>query len=921
MDLGWKVGRRHIKLFVLNMALKSVFLVAAAIATGSYAGCVFGQARPDAACTPRTCAYLDPSLSPEARATDLVGRMTLEEKVAQTMDRGQAAIPRLGVPKYAWNNEALHGVAFDGVATTFPQAIALAATWDPALMKQVSAAIAIEGRAKYNDSQRKGENDFYTGITFWAPNVNIFRDPRWGRGQETYGEDPYLASQMAVNFVQGLQGDDPKYLMAVATPKHFAVHSGPEPLRHTFNVDVSPHDLEDTYLPAFRAAVVEGHAQSVMCAYNAVDGTPACASDLLLKDVLRNSWHFQGYVVSDCDAVSDVAHGHHFTPDVMHAAAATILAGDDLNCGDSYRSLVSAVRQGLLKESDLDRSVIRLMTTRIRLGMFDPPDRVPFNRITLAEVDSPKNRQLALAAAKESIVLLKNRADVLPLQAPRRIAVVGPTAEIIEDVEGNYSATAPRPVLPLAGIRKQFNHSSVTYAAGSVLVDGLPSTVPSSALHQGGGSPQVGLRGEYFDNLTWSGQPNFVRNDPNISFDWNGASPAPGVPANHFSVRWTGILQPPGPGSYTFSFRGIIPAKKAQDTGSTNQKSEPVGNFCRIYIDGNLVVDTEDGKLAASLNFRDAKPHTLRIDYRRTEERRTGPNRHVSFDWLPPAQPLLDEAVNEARNADAIVAFVGLSPDLEGEEMKVDLDGFSGGDRTSIDLPAAQKRLLEALKTTGRPLIVVLTSGSALAVNWANQHADAVLEAWYGGEEAGTAIAETLAGENNPSGRLPVTFYRDTKDLPPFEDYSMQNRTYRYFNGQVLYPFGYGLSYSSFHYQRPELARASIAAGDSASICVTGTNTTRRAADEVAEVYVKAPDSPAGEHPFLAAFQRVHLAAHQSRRITIPIAARQLSRVDESGNRKIVPGKYIVSIAGGQPAFAQGVTAVLTVEGLKELEK
>jgi beta-glucosidase len=890
------------------------------------------QAIQNATCTPQTCAYLNVSLSAQARAADLVSRMTLEEKVSQTMDSA-AAIPRLRVPAYGWANEGLHGVAFSGIATTFPQAIGLAATWDPALMQNVADAISTEGRAKYNDALRHGEHQRYTGITFWSPNINIFRDPRWGRGQETYGEDPYLVGQMAVAFVRGLQGEDaanvdPNYLKAVATPKHFAVHSGPEPLRHTFNVDVSPHDLEDTYLPAFRAAIVEGHAQSVMCAYSAVNGAPACASDLLLKDTLRNAWHFSGYVVSDCGAIRDVALGHHYAPDDVHGAADAMSAGDDLNCGNTFRSLVPAVEQGLLKEIDLDHSVIRLMTARIRLGMFDPPESVPFNRITMAEVDSPQHRQLALAAARESIVLLKNRAGTLPLASPHRIAVIGPTAEDIEDVEGNYNATAPNPVSPLAGIRKQFIRSSITYTAGSILVDGLPATVPSSALHPEAGSSRVGLRGEYFDNLTWSGQPKFVRDDQNISFDWNGASPAEGVTPNHFSVRWMGVLTPPGPGSYMFSFRGIVPAPnpqgpKAQTAVSAKPNADPRGNTCRIYIDGNLVVDTENGKPAGAVNFSDARPHAVRIEYRRTDETRVGPDRFVSFDWLPPTQPLLDEAVKEATDADAVIAFVGLSPDLEGEEMKVDVPGFAGGDRTSIDLPAAQERLLEALKTTGKPLIVVLASGSAVAMNWANEHADAVLEAWYGGEDAGTAIAETLAGGNNPSGRLPVTFYRDTNDLPPFTDYSMSNRTYRYFNGPVLYPFGYGLSYSSFRYERPALERASIAAGDSATVSVTVSNTSGRAGDEVAEVYVKAPVASADEHPhpFLAAFKRVHLAGHESKRIAIPIAARQLSRVDESGARRIAAGKYAVSAAGGQPASVQAVSAVLTVSGSKELAK
>jgi len=874
-------------------------------------------------CTPTTCAYLNPSLSAPDRAKDLVSRMTLQEKVSQTVDRA-VAIPRLGVPEYDWANEALHGVAFNGVATTFPQAIGLAATWDTPLLKQVADVISTEGRAKYNDALRHNDYRPYAGVTFWSPNINIFRDPRWGRGQETYGEDPYLTSQMGVAFIRGLQGDDPHYLKAVATPKHFAVHSGPEPLRHKFNVDVSAHDLEDTYLPAFRAAILEGHAQSIMCAYNAVDKSPACASQELLKTHLRDAWRFRGYVVSDCDAIGNIANGHHFAPDNSHAAALAVRAGDDLNCGSTYKSLADAVRQGLLKESELDESVERLFAARIRLGMFDPPGQVAFNKISLLTVDSTAHRRLALQAARESIVLLQNRSDILPLKNVARIAVVGPTAEIIQTVEGNYSAAAPHPVFPLAGIKNQFEHSKISYSEGSVLVDGVRATVPSTTLHPSASSIAVGLKGEYFDNLTFSGQPKLVRTDRNISFNWNRIAPASDFSAKKFSVRWTGVIVPPGAGQYLFGFRGapITLNKSSSNSMSTAITSPPAASASRVYLDGKLIIDSAAGVETAQLTFTDSRSHLLRIEYvREGEDIRTGLDHYVSFDWLPPAQRLLDQAVTAAKSSDVVLAFVGLTSDLEGEEMNVHVDGFDGGDRTNIDLPATQEKLLEALKATGKPLVVILNSGSAIGANWADRHADAVLEAWYGGEEAGAAIAETLAGVNNPSGRLPVTFYHDTKDLPAFADYSMRNRTYRYFDGPVLYPFGYGLSYSRFRYQGLRLSSQSITAGDSVTASVIVRNISERVGDEITEVYVQAPGPDSREHPFLAGFQRVHLAAGQARRITIPIDPRELSRVDDAGMRKIVDGNYTIEMGGGQPQFAPGVSAILKVIGTKNLEE
>jgi beta-glucosidase len=917
---------RHLTALFLPVLAAIAPLIGLSVPSQLQAQATVGTAATVNICTPRTCAFLDTKLTPKARASDLVDRMTLDEKVSQTMDNA-AAIPRLGVPAYGWWNEALHGVARIGIGTVFPQAIGMAATWDTALIRNIGDVIAVEGRGKYNDAVAHNDRERFLGLTFWSPNINIFRDPRWGRGQETYGEDPFLTSRMGVSFVRGLQGDDPHYLKLISTPKHFAVHSGPELLRHGFNVDVSPHDLEDTYLPAFRAAITEGRADSIMCAYNAIDGQPACASDLLLDDTLRKAWHFDGYVVSDCDAVADINRGHHFAPDDAHAAAVSLKTGTDLDCGRAYSALAAAVHGGLLSDDELNVALVRLFTARMRLGMFDPPEQVPFSKITITDVNTPEHRALALRAAREAIVLLSNPHGTLPLKHPGRIAVIGPTAEIIQTLEGNYTGTATDPALPLARLQQQFGAQNVTYSAGSILADGLPTPVPSSVLHTSATTEEAGLRGEYFDNTDFSGKPSVVRVDPNLDFDWDHVAPAPGVNPLGVSIRWSGVLAVPGPGHYVFSFKGARAARPTVSAPATPHttvtgESTPVASrnvpasSLRIFVDDKQVYDIDDGNASFALDLADTQPHALRVEYIRTVF-----DRNVSLQWLPPAQPLLDAAVASARQADVVVAFVGLSPDLEGEEMNVHVQGFDGGDRTNIGLPAAQENLLEAVKATGKPLIVVVTSGSAIAANWANEHADAVLEAWYSGECGGTAIAETLAGANNPSGRLPITFYRDTKDLPAFTDYSMRNRTYRYFKGPVLYPFGYGLSYTTFAYRDIKLSSNSIAAGAPVSVTATVRNTGGVAGDEVTELYVEAPGDAGVEHPSLAGFGRVHLAPGESKQVTLQIDPRSLSRVNEKGERHIVAGHYTLSLGGGQPETTPGLQAKLLIIGWATLPR
>ena len=858
--------------------------------------------------------WFDSSQPIEKRVDALVSAMTLEEKVSQ-MENHAAAIPRLGVPEYDYWSEGLHGIARSGYATLFPQAIGLAATWDTDLQHQVATVISSEARAKYNQAMRDNLHSIYFGLTIWSPNINIFRDPRWGRGQETYGEDPFLTSQMGLAFVRGLQGDDPKYFRAIATPKHFAVHSGPESLRHEFNVNVSPQPLEDTYLPAFRATVMQGHADSAMCAYNAIDGVPACAQTMLLQQHLRDDWKFQGFVTSDCGAISDFYSpiGHHFSPDEAHASATAVKAGTDTSCGSEYKSLVQAVHENLISTADIDRSVKRLFTARMRLGMFDPPSEVKYAQIPYSVVDSPEHRALALKTAEEAIVLLKND-GTLPLKPGiRHIAVIGPNAASLPAIEGNYNAIPSHPSLPVDGIEQAMRgKAEVAYQQGSAYVDGLPVVIPRTVLHPAKGSKEYGLKGEYFANPDFSGKPVFERVDKQIEFDWNAARPAPQVPRSGYSVRWTGSFAAPAPGKYGISVR----LAECDDCEHKVSYS--------LWLDGKEI-DSGDGtrhaggKQAAELNLNDTAEHDIRLDY---VYRAPLFGAGLTLQWQPPAEALRNAAVEAAQNADVVLAFVGLSPNLEGEEMPVHVKGFSGGDRTDIDLPATQQDLLDAVAATGKPVVVVLMSGSAVAMNWAKDHAAALLEAWYPGEAGGEAIADILTGKTNPSGRLPVTFYASDNQLPPFTDYSMKSRTYRFFDGEPLYRFGYGLSYTRFRYSGLKLATQSLAAGGPLNAEVTVTNEGGVAGDEVAEIYLAPPAGQGYPLRSLEGFRRVHLLPHASTVVHFELSPRQLSEVDEAGHRAVRAGEYQLFAGGTSPnsqTEAAGVLAKFTITGQKDL--
>jgi beta-glucosidase len=795
--------------------------------------------------------YLNPDLPPETRAADLVSRMTLAEKALQ-MQNAAPAIPRLNVPAYDWWNEGLHGVARAGLATVFPQAIGLAAAWDANLMNRVADAISTEARAKYNEAQRTGDTSRYHGLTFWSPNINILRDPRWGRGQETYGEDPYLTSRMAGAFIAGMQGADPRYFKTIATAKHFAVHSGPDPLRHSFDAHPSADDLNRTYLPAFRASTIDAGAGSVMCAVSAIDGVPDCANSLL-NGTLRGAWGFTGYVVSDCGAVTDMVAGHNYMPTIMQASAAALLAGTDLVCGAEYASLPDAVAAGLVPESALDQAAVRLFTARMRLGMFDPPERVAYSRIPYSENDSDAHRQLALEAARESIVLLKNANGILPLDpAIRHIAVVGPAADEPDPLLANYNGIPSKIVTPLDGIRRRFGAAAdVRYALGSTYTTVSPALVSADVF-------PGGLLAEYFDNPNLSGDPKASRTEPRLYFNYDMRDPAivSRIPRDRFSARWTGSLAAPYTGDYSI---GVTRTDCEDCTGTDS---------AMVFLD--------EQPLTGHVSLTRGQTYRVRVEYRNN-----GGGVGIELTWIPPADALLQEARDAIGAADVAIVFAGLNSRLEGEEMPLDIPGFLGGDRTDIDLPLPQQQLLNAAYDSGKPAIVVLMNGGAIAAPGLQERSAALLEAWYGGEEAGNAIAQTLAGDNNPAGRLPVTFYKSIDQLPPFENYDMTGRTYRYFQGEPLYPFGFGLSYSTFQYSDLQI--------DGTQISARVTNTSAVDGDEVAQLYVM------GETRELAGFERIHLRAGESRTVqfTAPVAANAL-----------------VSIGGGQPLFGTPYVAL-----------
>lgn len=866
---------------------KRVFSAVLLTAAGLAAAC----SRP----APDQPVYPDPDVPLERRVDDLVARLTLEEKVGQMMNAAPA-VERLGIPAYNWWSEGLHGVARAGLATVFPQAIGLAAAWDVDLMGRVATAISDEARAKHHEAVRRGKRGIYQGLTFWSPNINLFRDPRWGRGMETYGEDPYLTGRLAVAFIRGLQGDDPRYLKTVATPKHYAVHSGPEPARHGFEALAGERDLRESYLPHFRAAIEEGRAFSVMCAYNAYDGRPCCGSDRLLTGILRREWGFGGYVVSDCDAVNDIRTGHKLAATAAEAAAEAVRAGTDLNCGTEYAALLDAVREGLLTEKDIDVSVKRLFRARFRLGMLDPPERVPYAGIPMSVVDSEAHRRLALEAARKSIVLLKNEGGILPLaKSLRKIAVIGPNAADVEPLLGNYNGTPSNPVTPLQGILdKVAPRTEVVYARGCDPAPGLPSleVIPSSYLMiMKAGRRTNGLLGEYYPNREFRGDPAFVQVDKKVDFEWWDGAPSERFDPDDFSVRWTGMIVPPESGEYVLGGEGF--------------------NSFKLYFEGRLLVEFDGGhhprKTYQAVTLRGGTPYQIRLDY----SCRAG-DASIRLLWRMPGRNLRREALDAAAGADAVILCLGLSPRLEGEEMDVPVEGFAGGDRLTLDLPSIQQSLLEAIVKLGRPTVLVLLNGSPLALNGAGARIPAVLEAWYPGQASGSALADVLFGDYNPAGRLPVTFYASASDLPAFSDYAMKGRTYRFFEGRPLFPFGYGLSYTRFGYSRLILP-ARAAAGEAFDVRIDVRNAGTRAGEEVVQLYVrdKRASVPVPLRS-LQGFRRIFLNPGETRTVIFRLEPAQLSLWDESMRQTVEPGAFEVSIGGGQPGTFDAGTGGLT---------
>lgn len=818
----------------------------------------------------------------ETRVNDLVSRMTLEEKVSQMLNTAPA-IPRLEVPAYDWWNEVLHGVARTPYkVTVFPQAIGMAATFDKASLFKMADYSALEGRAIHNKAVEAGRGgDRYMGLTYWTPNINIFRDPRWGRGQETYGEDPFLTKSMGAWFVKGLQGDDPKYLKAAACAKHYAVHSGPEPERHVFNAEVSKYDLWDTYLPAFKTLVVDTKVEGVMCAYNAFQTQPCCGSDLLMVDILRKQWNFTGYVTSDCWGIDDFFKNHKTHADAASASADAVLHGTDVECGtDAYKSLVKAVRDGKLTEAQIDVSVKRLFMTRFKLGMFDPPAMVKYAQTPSSVLESAAHKAHALKMAQQSIVMLKNQNQTLPLsKSAKKIVVLGPNADNSIAILGNYNGIPTQLKTVVQGIKEKLPNANVVYEkAINFTNDTL--LVYMNYSKQCSIEGKQGFKAEYFNNVELKGDP-IIRYEPELNLAWQeGQGVIGNITARNFSARYTTNYIANSTGSLTFEVEG--------DDGY------------RLMVNGKEVINAWTrnrwGARQYKIDVENGKSYQLSLEYWQGDGKaniKLSAGDYQKTDFLALAERVKD--------ADAIVFVGGISPQLEGEEMKVNFPGFNGGDRTSILLPKVQTELMKALKKTGKPLVFVMMTGSAIAIPWEAENVPAIVNSWYGGQSAGTAVADVLFGDYNPAGRLPVTFYRSDADLPDFSDYSMKGRTYRYFEGKPLYGFGYGLSYSTFKYEQLTLP-TQIKSGNSVTLSVAVTNTGKMAGEEVVQVYITNPDTKV-KSPLkaLKGFERISLKPGERKVLKFILTPEELSFVNEEGIAQLIKGKLMISAGGSQP--------------------
>jgi len=828
----------------------------------------------------------------EQRVNDLVNRLTLEEKIKQMLN-ATPAIPRLGIPAYDWWNEVLHGVARTPFnVTSYPQAIAMAATWDTNSLYRMADYSALEGRAVHNKAIELGRTkERYLGLTYWTPNINIFRDPRWGRGQETYGEDPFLTAMLARSFVRGLQGEDKKYLKAAACAKHFAVHSGPEPSRHVDNFNPSPYDLWDTYLPAFHELIVKTNVAGVMCAYNAVNNQPCCASDLLMNDILRNKWKFTGYVTSDCWGIDDFFKYHKTHKDSVSAAVDAVMHGTDIECGTSvYYTLLNGVKSGLITEEQINVSIRRLFLIRFRLGMFDPPSLVKYAQTTSSALEAPAHKAHALKMARQSIVLLKNENNVLPLKKSiKKIAVLGPNADNRISVLGNYNGIPSKVVSLLDGIKQKVgNTAEVIYEkAVNFTNDTLLVYINLEDQYSMDGKP--GFKAEYFNNKELNGPPSSVRIENKVDHFWQeGELVDAAIRANNFSARYST--------QFTAVNNGDISFEVEADDGY------------RLLVNGKEVINAWQrnrwGARTYNLSIKKDSIYRLTLEYWQGEGKA---NVRLSAGHFEKND--FNKLVDRIKDADVIIYAGGISPQLEGEEMRVDYPGFNGGDRTTILLPAIQTELMKSLNAIGKPVVFVMMTGSAIAIPWENENIPAIVNAWYGGQAAGTAIADVLFGDYNPAGRLPVTFYKNDSDLPGFSNYSMDGRTYRYFTGEALYPFGYGLSYTTFKYDQL-VKPATLGKGKKLTITARVTNTGKRSGEEVVELFVSHPGLQT-KAPLraLKGFKRISLKPGESKIVSFTLSPEQLSLRNNDGNLYQPAGKIMISVGGGQPDILNKTTS------------
>lgn len=839
------------------------------------------------------------------RIEELLNEMTVEEKINQ-LRYDAPAIPRLNIPQYNWWNECLHGVGRAGYATVFPQAMGMAATWDAPLFNRVAEAISDEARAKHQAFIEAGRRDIYMGLTFWTPNINIVRDPRWGRGQETYGEDPFLTGTLANSFIDGLQGDHPKYHKVVATSKHFAVYNGPEPLRHQINVEVSDRDLHETYLPMFKTTVEDAKVASVMCAYNSFRGMPCCGSNPLLKSILRNDWNFDGYVVSDCWAINDfyMEDRHGTTETEAEAAALALKSGTDLNCGNTFPYLQEAYDKDLITDQDLNTALRRLLGARFKLGMFDDPEEVPYSDIPYSVVDSEEHRELARRMSRESIVLLKNEPAAgqdepfLPLSKNiDSIAVIGPNSDNYWSMLGNYHGTPAAVSTPLDGIRNKVgDNTEIRYALGSHFVDGFPSMEPVSSEYltpsEGQGN---GLYGQYYDNQDWKGEPAMSRVDSQVDFIWRDDTPINGNIADEFSAVWSGKIRAPKTGTYAIGLNGM--------------------NFIRLYFEGEQKFERQMNHSPwynyFEVDLEEGETYDIEIEFYSY-----GPDPQIQLVWEIPNENRLEEAKGIAQESDVVVLCMGLSARLEAEEMDIEVEGFKGGDRTKLALPSTQMKLIKEIYSLGKPVVLVLMSGSAVALNWSDQNIPAILQAWYGGQAGGDALADVLFGDYNPAGRLPVTFYKSVDDLPEFTNYDMDNRTYKYFDGEGLYPFGHGLSYTNFEYGNIQLSSSEISSQGSSEVTVSVeiTNSGDRDGEEVAQLYLSYPDGDDQRlNKELKAFKRLNIPSGETQTVEFELDDQSFARwSEEQGTMGVQPGEVNIRVGPSSSEVAASETLIIS---------